>query len=79
MAVRKALRGRGPISPIHVANTEREWTALMREALQLAAQTKDPRLTTLQAAVSSGQAEACLRRLGIVCPADLKREFPVKT
>lgn len=51
-----------------------QWTVLLRKAIAKAQQTSDPRLTSLQAALRGG-AEKTLRRMSIICEADIDREF----
>lgn len=53
-----------------------EWLTLLKTAIAQAEQRGDPRLAGLRKGLEVGQAERVLRRLGIACPADLKREFP---
>ncbi len=52
-----------------------EWKQLMHKALDKAVQNNDPRAAGLRKALESGQAERHLRLMGIVCQADIDREF----
>lgn len=54
------------------------WEALLRRAIQRAEVTTDRRLLALRTALTKGQAEGCLRSLGIICDTDISREFPPK-
>lgn len=62
---------RGAMSPM-------QWTQLLRKALTRAELIGDPRVVALQAAMT-GNAEQTLRRLSVICEADLDREFPLPT
>lgn len=53
-----------------------EWINLLKAAIAQAETKNDPRLVGLRKGLETGQAERTLRRLGIVCSADLHREFP---
>jgi len=48
----------------------------MRKALTRAQETGDPRVNSLQQALREGSVETTLRRMSIVCEADVLREFP---
>jgi len=67
-----------PKSSIKLPRTHDEWHALMLRALEQAAKVGDPRVKGLQAALSAGQSELHLRKLGIICLADIQREFKAK-
>ena len=69
---------KAPKSNIKMPRTHDDWHALMLQALSRAAKMGDRRLSGMQAALASGQTEAHLRKLGIICPADILREFPEK-
>lgn len=66
-----------PKSTIRSAQSHDEWHKLIQSALHLAEKTKDPRANALREALAKNQAEQYLRRQGIICPADLLREFPI--
>jgi hypothetical protein len=53
------------------------WIQLAQTAIARAEKTQDRRLTRLRDALSSGKAEGTLRQMGIICEADVIREFPV--
>jgi hypothetical protein len=55
------------------------WTALIDRAIERAVEKGDRRLTGLQKAKADGRSEAHLRAMGIICEADLLREFPEPT
>lgn len=55
-----------------------EWTQLIARALETAERSRDPRAAGLRKALDSGQGERHLRLMGIVCQADIDREFPQK-
>jgi len=65
-----------PKSSIKLPKTHDEWHSLMVKAMERASKTKDKRLNGMQAALTAGQTEAHLRKLGIICMADVLREFP---
>ncbi len=58
--------------------THHEWEALLRQVITRAASLQDRRLPGLRKAQETGQAEAHLRRLSVLYPADLDREFPLR-
>jgi len=53
-----------------------QWILLLKKAIERAKQAKDPRLSALQEALRTSTAEKALRRMSIICEADLQREFP---
>jgi len=53
-----------------------QWQQLMRRVIQAAEKLKDPRVEALRASIRNGTNEAMLRRMSIVCEADIAREFP---
>ena len=55
-----------------------DWNKLLKAALQRAEANQDRRSEGIKRAMIDNKAEAHLRRLGIVCDADLTREFPKK-
>lgn len=73
MAIRLNKR---PKSLITLPETHEDWHRLMLAALDVATKTSDPRLNGMRTALASGQTEQYLRKLGIICQADLQREFP---
>lgn len=56
--------------------TQNQWTQLLRKAIARAQANKDPRLPSLQHALQQAEPELLLRRMSIICDADLLREFP---
>ena len=62
-------------SAVKLPQTHDDWHQLMMQALQLAEKVQDPRTNGLRAALAEGKSEAYLRKIGVICPADLKREF----
>jgi hypothetical protein len=60
--------------------TPQQWDKLARRALQAAEIAKDTRRArTIQAAIKTGNPSRALKRLGIICEADIQREFGRKT
>jgi hypothetical protein len=53
-----------------------QWILLLKKAIAMAQKTKDPRLGVLQQAMRTATAESVLRKMSIICEADLRREFP---
>jgi hypothetical protein len=68
----KPVQRQARITPI----LPHEWLTLLKTAIAQAEQRGDPRLEGFRKGLEVGQAERVLRRLGIVCQADLRREFP---
>lgn len=64
---------------VRVASTHEDWHKLMTKAIELAEKSSDRRLPGLRDALANNRTEPHLRKLGIVCPADLVREFPIPT
>lgn len=59
--------------------TSQEWNRLLRKAIQMAeAGGSVRRLRMLKRALGQGKAREYLKRLSIVCEADLQREFGQK-
>lgn len=52
-----------------------QWNQLLRRAIARAQNSQDPRLPLLQQALRAGTAEAALRRMSVICDADIDREF----
>ncbi len=65
-----------PATPIRTPKTPGEWSRLMEAAIDRAALTNSRHLPGLRHAQANGQAEALLRKLGIIHLADIDREFP---
>jgi len=63
---------------IRLPANQYEWTQLISKVLASAERNRDPRAAGLRKAKDSGQAEKHLRLMGIVCQADIDREFPQK-
>lgn len=71
--VRKLEPTKASLAPVG----QTQWGQLLRKTMRQAELTKDPRLPALQQALMAGTAEKTLRRLSIICDADIQREFPV--
>ncbi len=72
MAVRHATpppKPRCPVGP-------QAWANLLRQVIARAEATQDPRLEGLRKLLGKPQIEAHLRRMGILGPNDIQREFP---
>ena len=54
-----------------------EWIKLLRMTIERASKTKDRRLLGLRQAMTDGQAEQILRRMGILSIVDINREMPL--
>jgi len=52
------------------------WAQLAKAAIERAKASKDKREHSIRLAVQKGQVESLLRKWGIICEADLIREFP---
>lgn len=52
------------------------WDQLMRRTLAAAEARGDKRQEGLRKALREGKSEKLLRKLGIICEADIQREFP---
>jgi hypothetical protein len=52
-----------------------DWTRLLTAAIERAEKTNDPRLVALKAATTSGKTIETLKKYGIICEADIQREF----
>lgn len=61
-----------------IPKTHHEWDNLMRKVLARATAQGDRRLQGLQGVISKGESAKFLRKLGIICEADIHREFPSK-
>lgn len=65
-------------APKSLAPTDQQaWQNLMSAALKRAAQAGH-NTNTMQAAYVRGKSEQALRKLGIICQADLDRLYPLK-
>lgn len=53
-----------------------EWDKLLRRAISRAELLGDRRLEGLKAALTGGKSALILKKMGIICEADLLREFP---
>ncbi len=65
-----------PAPPKRTASAPSQWNQLLRKTLARAQATGDSRVGSLQQALREGTVEATLRRMSIVCDADILREFP---
>lgn len=65
-----------PAPPKRGAAAPSQWNQLMRKALARAQEIGDSRVGSLQQALREGTVEKTLRRMSIVCEADIAREFP---
>jgi ABC-type microcin C transport system permease subunit YejE len=55
------------------------WIRLAQLAIARAEKLKDRRIEGLRASLTNGKTERTLRQLGIICEADVEREFPTPT
>lgn len=68
-----------PTPPKKGSLNPQQWLALARKALQAAEIAKDVRRARIiQAAIQNGDPSRTLKRLGIICDADIQREFGQK-
>lgn len=65
--------------PRRDAKSPSQWQQLLRKVIFAAERAKDPRLESLRKALPTGRAEQVLRRMSIICEADIAREFPAQT
>lgn len=56
--------------------TARDWHRLMQKVIARARQLKDRREPGLQSAINQGAIPQTLKRMGIICETDIRREFP---
>ncbi len=56
-----------------------DWNRLLQQAIEQAAAGQSRHLPGLRQALVDGTAEKHLRKLGIICPTDIDREFPRPT
>lgn len=67
-----------PKTNVRVAGSHEDWKALLQQAIERAEKSNDRRVAGLRQALVSGNIEMHLRKLGIVSPEDINREFPDK-
>lgn len=65
-----------PLPSPRAATGVNQWYQLLRKAIARAQVTKDPRLAKLQDAMATSTPEKTLRKMSIICEADIQREFP---
>lgn len=53
-----------------------EWDNLLRKVMERAKAQGDRRHAGLQGVIGKGESAKALRRMGIICEADILREFP---
>lgn len=70
------VRKLNPPKPSKAAMGKTQWVLLLKKAISKAQVTKDDRVQALQNALMTDTAEKVLRRMSIICDADLQREFP---
>lgn len=73
--MRKPRKLQPPAAP-RGAKTQTDWRKLMIKVINRAKLVNDQRLPKLLEAQSQGTSEACLRRMSVICDADILREFP---
>lgn len=61
--------------PSRAPKTPGDWDSLMRKVIARATQLGDRRLEGLRGVILQGKSERYLRQQGIVCEADIQREF----
>ena len=64
-------------TPSRTPKTANDWTRLMMAVIERAEQIGSNHLPGLRHAQVNGQAEAHLRRFGIIHTGDIEREFPL--
>lgn len=57
-------------------STPQEWITLMRRVISRAKKLRDRRAAGLEEAVRQRKTHQTLKRMGIICEADILREFP---
>lgn len=67
-----------PKQLIKLPQTHDDWHKLMLATLDAAAKSQDKRQNAMRVALASGQTEQYLRKIGVICLADIKRKFPPK-
>lgn len=65
-----------PLNKSRTPATANAWQTLAVLAIQRAEKLGDRRAFGLKIALNQGQVEKTLRLMGIICEADLQREFP---
>lgn len=70
------VRKLNPTPPKRGPMGRAQWVQLLRKAISKAQLVKDARQEALQAALLAGTAEPTLRKMSIICEADILREFP---
>lgn len=63
---------------VNPPKNSKDWKSLIEAAIRRAESTNDRRVAGLRRALVSGNIESHLRKLGIISPEDLSREFPNK-
>ena len=72
----KRVRKLDPSPTSRAAMGQTQWVQLLKKAITRAQLKGDSRLQVLQQALRAGTAEKSLRKMSIICDADLQREFP---
>lgn len=67
-----------PKTNVRIAASHEDWKTLLQQAIERAERSNDRRVAGLKQALVSGNIEMHLRKLGIVSPEDINREFPDK-
>ena len=62
--------------PSRAPNTPMAWLRLMQKVIARARQLRDRRVPGLERALKEQTMDKMLRRMGIICEADILREFP---
>jgi hypothetical protein len=65
-----------PKQVIKLPKSHDDWHRLMLGALDAAAKSQDRRQNAMRVALASGKTEQYLRKIGVICQADIQREFP---
>ena len=73
----KRVRKLNPDPTPKAAQGQNQWVQLLKRAIARAQTKGDQRLDALRQALQTGTAEKVLRRMSIICDADIDREFPV--
>jgi hypothetical protein len=63
---------------INLPGSHDDWRALLQRAIRQGEKSNDRRVAGLRNALVTGDVEVHLRKLGIICQADIDREFPDK-
>ena len=67
---------KAPKPRIKAPATHNDWHKLMVAAIQQAEKVQDKRANSLRLALAQNKAEQQLRKMHIICPADILRVFP---